>query len=128
ELRAERGRLLVQIGEADSALTELTQALDELRRADKKDLVYVYDSKALLEHSIGLVQQRLGNGAAAKEAFGRALTEDLSYFPAHMQLAYLGLGTKDTATALSEMDLAVQIRPGDPTLRFTYGYALATSG
>src|SRR5207302_921842 len=56
ELRADRGRLFFQVGEADSALTELTQAVDELRKADKKDLVYVYESKALLEHSIGLVQ------------------------------------------------------------------------
>ena len=30
--------------------------------------------------------------------------------------------------ALSEMDLAVQIRPDDAMLRYTYGYALGTSG
>ena len=127
-LRADRGRLFFQLGQADSALTELTLALEEMRKTDKKDLVYVYESKALLEHSIGLIQQRLGNEAAAKEAFGRALQEDLSYFPAHVQLAYLGINTKDTAMALSEMDLAVQIRPDDPLLRYTYGYALGTSG
>ena len=127
-LRADRGRLFFQIGEADSALTELTLALEEMRKTDKKDLVYVYESKALLEHSIGLVQQRLGNEAAAKEAFGRALQEDLSYFPAHVQLAYIGINAKDTSMALSEMDLAVQIRPDDPILHYTYGYALATSG
>jgi hypothetical protein len=127
-LRADRGRLFFQINEADSALAELTQALDELRKTDKKDLVYVYESKALLEHSIGLVQDRLGNAAAAKEAFGRALEEDLSYFPAHVQLGYMALASKDTTTALSEMDLAVQIRGDDPTLRYIYGYALAASG
>ena len=128
ELRADRGRLFFQIGEPDSALTELTQALDEFRKADKKDLVYVYESKALLEHSIALVHQRLGNKPAAKEAFARALEEDLSYFPAHVQLAYLALDANDTTTALSEMDLAVQIRGADPVLRYIYGYALATSG
>src|SRR5438094_4413223 len=127
-LRADRGRLFFQVGDADSALTELTQSLDELRKADKKDLVYVYESKALLEHSIALVQQRLGNRTAAKEAFARALEEDLSYFPAHVQLAYLALEGKDTTAALGEMDLAVQIRGDDPVLRYIYGYALATSG
>ena len=127
-LRADRGRLFFQLGEADSALTELTLALEEMRKTDKKDLVYVYESKALLEHSIGLVHQRLGNVAAAKEAFGRALQEDLSYFPAHVQLAYIGINARDTSMALSEMDLAVQIRPDDPLLRYTYGYALGSSG
>src|SRR5207237_8276038 len=111
----------------DSALSELTQAVDELRKTDKKDLVYVYESKALVEHSIGLVQQRLGDKAAAKEAFGRALQEDLSYFPAHVQLGYIALEAKDTTTALSEMDLAVQIRADDAPLRSLYGYTLAAT-
>ena len=128
EYRADRGRLFFQLNQADSALAELTQALEEMRKTDKKDLVYVYTSKALFEHSIGLVHERLGNAAAAREAFGRALQEDLSYFPAHVQLGYLALEAKDTATALSEMDLAVQIRGDDPTLRHVYGYSLAVSG
>lgn len=126
--RAERGQLFFQLDQADSALAELTQALDEMRKADKKDLVYIYESKALMEHSIGLVQQRLGNAGAAKEAFARALEEDLSYFPAHIQLGYMALEANDTTTALNEMDLAVQIRADDPSLRYIYGYALEASG
>ena len=126
--RAERGQLFFQLNQADSALSELTQALGEMRKADKKDIVYVYQSKALMEHSIGLVQQRLGNNAAAKEAFARALEEDLSYFPAHVQLGYMAMEAKDTTTALNEMDLAVQIRGDDPSLRYIYGYALEASG
>jgi tetratricopeptide (TPR) repeat protein len=128
EWRILRGRLFFQLNQADSALAELTQALAEMRKADKKDLIYSYESKALMEQSIGLVYQRLGNNTAAKEAFGRALQEDLSYFPAHVQLAYMALDAKDTTTALSEMDLAVQIRGDDPGLRYIYGFSLATSG
>jgi tetratricopeptide (TPR) repeat protein len=128
DYRIERGRLFFQLDRSDSALAELTLALEEERKMDKKDLVYLYNSKEVLEHSIGLVQQRLGNAAAAKEAFGQALQENLSYFPAHVQLGYMALEAKDTATAMSEMDLAVQIRGDDPALRYIYGYSLAASG
>src|SRR5262249_241168 len=112
----------------DTALAELTKAVEEMRKEDKKDIVYVYESKALVEHSIGLIYQRLGKPAAAKEAFSRALEEDLSYFPAHVQLGFMALEAKDTTTALNEMDLAVQIRDIDPTLHYSYGYALAVAG
>jgi tetratricopeptide (TPR) repeat protein len=127
-LRADRGRLFFQIGQVDSALVELTQAIEEMRKEDAKDLVYVYESKALMEQSIAMAHLRLGNTQAAREAFGRALQEDMAYFPAHMQLGYLALDSKDTATAVSEMDLAVQIRGDDPGLRYTYGFILGMIG
>lgn len=125
-LLAERGRLLYQIGRRDSALVDLTRAVEEMRKEDKKDLVFLYESKAILEQRIGMIHHVAGNEAAAKEAFGRALQEDLSYFPAHVQLAYLGLEKGDTATANSEMDLAVQLRPQDAGLRFQYGFILGS--
>jgi tetratricopeptide (TPR) repeat protein len=124
-LRTDRGRIFFQLDQADSALAELTLAVEEMRKSDKKDLVFLYESKALTEHSIGMIHHRLGNMDAAKEAFGRALQEDLSYSPAHVQLGFLALETKDTTTALSELDLAVQIRGDDPGLRYIYGFVLA---
>jgi tetratricopeptide (TPR) repeat protein len=123
-LLAERGRLFYQMGQHDSALVNLTQALAEMRKLDKDDLVFFYQSKALMEERIGMIERVKGNKAAAREAFGRALQEDLSYFPAHLQLAYLGLEGGDTATVLNEMDLAVQISPDDPGIRYQYGYSL----
>ena len=125
-LMAERGRLFAQIGQPDSALTELTRALEEMRKQDKNDLVFFYESKALMEERIGMIQHVKGNRDAAREAFGRALEEDLSYYPAHLQLAYLALEKGDTATVTNEMDLAVQIKPDDPGIRFEYGYSLGT--
>jgi tetratricopeptide (TPR) repeat protein len=125
-LLAERGRLFYQIGQRDSALVNLTQALAEMRKLDKDDLVFFYQSKALMEERIGMIERIKGNKAAAREAFGRALQEDLSYFPAHLQLAYLGLEAGDTATVVNEMDLAVQISPDDPGIRYQYGYALGS--
>jgi len=125
-LLAERGRLFYQLGQHDSALVTLTQALTEMRKADKDDLVFFYQSKALMEERIGMIHRVKGDKAAAREAFGRALAEDLSYFPAHVQLAYLGLEAGDTATVMNEMDLAVSIKPDDPGIRYQYGFALGS--
>jgi len=125
-LLAERGRLFYQVGRHDSALVETTRAVEEMRKQDEKDLVFVYRSKALMEERIGVIHHVIGNNSAAKEAFGRALQEDLSYFPAHVQLGYLALEIGDSATATNEMDLAVQIRPDDAGLRYQYGYALSS--
>jgi len=123
---AERGRLFYQVGLHDSSLVSLTQALAEMRKADKNDLVFLYQSKALMEERIGMIDHVKGDKAAAREAFGRALQEDLSYYPAHVQLAYLALEGGDTATVMNEMDLAVQINPEDAGIRYQYGYALGS--
>lgn len=123
---AERGRLFYQVGLHDSSLVSLTQALEEMRKADKNDLVFLYQSKALMEERIGMIQHVKGDKSAAREAFGRALQEDLSYYPAHVQLAYLALEGGDTATVMNEMDLAVQIKPDDAGIRYQYGYALGS--
>jgi tetratricopeptide (TPR) repeat protein len=127
-LLTDRGRLYFQRGKSDLALADLTQALDEMRKADAKDLIYVYESKALAEQSVGIIQKRLGNTTAAREAFARSLQEDLSYAPAHVETAMLALDAKDTVTALSEMDLAVQIKPADAGLRYLYGFTLSEVG
>jgi tetratricopeptide (TPR) repeat protein len=126
--RVDRGRLFFQLDQPDSALVEFELALEEMRKTDAKDLVFIYESKALLEHSAGMVHHRLGRTDAAREAFGRALQEDLSYAPAHVQLGFLALEASDTTTAVSEFDLAVQIAADDPVLRYQYGYTLQELG
>jgi tetratricopeptide (TPR) repeat protein len=127
-LRMDRARVFFQMNQMDSALAELTKAVQDLRTRDKKDLVFVYQSKALAEHSVAIVQERLGHDAEAKEALGRALQEDLSYYPAHTQLAFLALNGKDTTTALAEFDLAVQLRADDDGLQYLYGFILTATG
>jgi tetratricopeptide (TPR) repeat protein len=126
-LRAERARMWVLEGTLDSALAELTAALSEARGREEKELVPVYESKALYEHSTAVIHEKKGNLGAAREAYGRALVEDLAYYPAHTRLAFLAFETGDTATALTELDLAVQLAPDDPMLRFVYGHVLAVS-
>jgi hypothetical protein len=127
-LRTERGRIFYLAGNQDSALAELRLALDELRSKDNKELVKLYDSKAVLEHSIAKIHLARGDAAAAREAYARALEEDLAFYPAHSELANLALQAGDTASGLSEMELAVQINGEDAVLRLVYGFLLLENG
>lgn len=128
EIHEARARIFYVMGNGDSARAEMEQAIAKLREKDAKDFVWLYESKAVLEHFIGLTYERQNQIGSAREAYGRALQEDLSYFPAHMRLGSVALSAGDTATALSEMDLAAQIKDDDPGLQATYGTVLAQAG
>ena len=90
--------------------------------------MFVYNSKAAIEHSIGMLLEAHDRPAEAREAYGRALQEDVSFYPAHLRLGMLALGAKDTTTAVSELDLAVQIAGDEPYVRYVAGYSLAALG
>ena len=127
-IRIERARIFGMTGQLDSAIAQLRLALTEMRSRDTKDLVYFYDSKALFEHTIGTLLEQKNDIAGAREAYGKAMQEDLAFYPAHQRLGLLALGTGDTTTALSELDLAVQIAGDEPFVRYVYGWALAAAG
>jgi tetratricopeptide (TPR) repeat protein len=124
-IRMERARILGMRGEADSAVAEFNRAVAAQRKDDEKDLVVFYDSKAQAEFSIGVLLEGNGDAAGAREAYGRALQEDLSYYPAHLRLGLLALGKKDTSTAVSELALASQLAVDEPHVHYVHGYVLA---
>ena len=126
-MRAERGRMHAHLRNWQPALADFTQALEEMRREDQRDLVYLYESKALLEHGIGMLHERMANLPAAREAYGRALTEELSFYPAHVRLATLALTEGDTATAMAEYALAAETT-SEPSVLYVYGAILAQTG
>jgi tetratricopeptide (TPR) repeat protein len=128
EIHEQRARIFFLIGNDDSARVEMELALDDLRKQDATEFVRLYISKAVLEHSIGMIHERRSDLAAARDAYGRALQEDLSYYPAHVRLGLLALATGDTATASTEFALAVEIRGDDASVRYTYGTVLAHLG
>ena len=107
----------------DSAITELSVMLDKRRKEEDKEIVHFYDSKAMIEYSIGVAHSLTGNDQAAREAYERALTEDLAFYTAHAALGDLAVQREDTAQALSEYKIAVELKQDDAALRF--GYALA---
>jgi tetratricopeptide (TPR) repeat protein len=123
-----RGRLFYMIGAYDSAGAQLTLARDELERLNTEKLLPVYLSKATYDRMLGMVAQKQGRPDAAREAYGRALADDISYAPAHVSLSDIDFAKGDTTAALSEMDLAAQLAPSDGYLAYEYGRALLMAG
>ena len=128
EIHAERARIFYLIGNTDSSLTEMTAALAGLRERDAKETVILYESKAMYDQSLGMIHEKALHPDLAREAYAHALEEDLSYFSAHTRMAGLQLAQGDTTSALTEMDLAIQLQPNDPALRYGYAVALIQAG
>jgi tetratricopeptide (TPR) repeat protein len=126
-VRADRARMLAHQNMNDRAMADFSQSITEMRTEDERELVYLYQSKALLEHSIGSLYERMGNAGAAREAYGRALTEDLAFYPAHVRLGLMALATGDTTAAVSELALASQVAT-EPHVLYTYAAVLAQTG
>jgi tetratricopeptide (TPR) repeat protein len=113
-------------GMHEAAIDDLTIGLTELRKqdADEDEDVVFYEAKALYEYGIGLLWTRASDVDKAREAFGRAMEEDLSFHPAHLALARLALATGDTTTALTEIALAAELAPEAPYVHFQHGELL----
>jgi tetratricopeptide (TPR) repeat protein len=128
EIHAERGRIFYLLGNMDSALTELTAAVAAMRQRDEKETVILYESKAMYDQSLGMIHEQAKHLDLAREAYAHALEEDLSYYTAHTKMAVLQLTQGDTTAALTEMDLAAQLQPNDPVLRYSYALVLIRAG
>lgn len=118
EFHAQRGRIFYLLGDMDSAQAEISSSLEGMRAREDTAQVLFYLSKAMYEYALGMIYQRANKVDQAREAYGRALEEDLSFYAAHNNLAFLDLARHDTAGAIAEMDLAVQLNPNDPVLRY----------
>jgi tetratricopeptide (TPR) repeat protein len=120
DIHAKRARIFFQIHQFDSASAEMKTALSLLEAQDSGVAQIVYLSKAMFHQSLGMIYEHDRRFDLARQSYGRALQEDLSYYAAHSHLAQLELDQGDTVDAVSEMDLAVQLAPADPALRFRY--------
>jgi hypothetical protein len=124
DLHAKRARIFYHLHELDSATTEMTAAISILQAQESGAAQLIYLSKAMFDQSLGMIYEHDRRPDLAREAYGHALQEDLSYYSAHNRLAGLELEQGDTTGALAEIDLAVQLAPGDPALRFRYAQVL----
>jgi tetratricopeptide (TPR) repeat protein len=110
----ERATIFFLQQQYDSAQSELRHAIAEHKKKDDKERVVVYQPKAMLEFKLATVQLNQGKLEDAKEALGRSLAEDLSFYPAHLTLSNIALIEKDSAMAIRELGLAVELGPSDP--------------
>ena len=123
-----RASAFANLGNADSAASELDVTLKQLRARDEAKVGDLYQSKELLEYGIGLAELQRRHADAARVAFGRAAVENPAFGPAHVQLGELALASRDTATAISEMALAADLEPSDPLVMMAYARALVAAG
>jgi predicted Zn-dependent protease len=124
QIHAERARIFYMVDRLDSARAEMTRAIDGMRARDNAQTVLLYESKAMYLQALGMILERAHHPELAREAYGAALQEDLSSFASHSHIAGLQLAQGDTAGALTEMDLAVQLQPDDAALRYRYAAIL----
>jgi Tfp pilus assembly protein PilF len=122
--RYDRALALYQIAEYDTAANELQLLLDDMKKREEKKLVRMYESKQMFQYGIAIVMLAKGDTAAARESLGKALTEDLSFAPAHIELAHLAAATGDTATAIQELSQAVELDSSDVTAQYELGVYL----
>jgi tetratricopeptide (TPR) repeat protein len=116
-LHLQRARSFYLANRRDSAVAELGRAIEENRRRDERVLAPLYESKALLEHTLGVALESNDDLTGARAAYGRALVEDLAFYPAHVRLGGLLAAAGDTAGARAEYELALEVAPEAPVVR-----------
>ena len=126
-LRVQMGHARFMAGDFPGAAAAMAEAIAQGRERDRREVVRVYDSKAILEFSRATALEQAGDSVAASEAYGRALEEDLSFWPAHRRLSERAMDRGDTATAVAEMALAVELAPAEADLRYDHAVLLLES-
>lgn len=113
----------------DSSLVYLDQALAALAKRDSTEVRPIYESKAVYHYAIAQAWIAKQDKAKAREALRRAVEADVSFYPAHAKLGVLAWEHwADSAEAVRELDLAVQIGPQDAALQYDYGTILLQMG
>jgi tetratricopeptide (TPR) repeat protein len=120
-LRIYRAKTLFLLQRYDSAVVQLAVARDSVRHRAEAERSPLVPSVEMFEYAIGIAEVQQDDFPAARAAFQRALLENLGFYWAHARLAGSALQLGDTATALLELDMALQLEGRDPILRFYDG-------
>ena len=117
-------RVMFYTGQHGNAMAQIDTVLSQLRARDDKRTLRFYSSKEQLETMRGEIYESMEDYFNAKKAYGKALEENLSYWPARVRLARLASLQQEHDEALLEYEQAVQLADKDPVVRLDYGLAL----
>jgi tetratricopeptide (TPR) repeat protein len=127
-LREDRATVFYLMRQFDSAAADLRLAIDERAKKDAKETVFLYRSKALLHHKLAMALIQRGDLEGGLGALGKALEEDLAFYPAHLMLANMAMTRGDSATAFREYDLAIELQPEEALPHLARASALVAGG
>ncbi|MEZ4587573.1 MAG: hypothetical protein R2909_14345 [Gemmatimonadales bacterium] len=122
-LRQVRASIFVLQRQYDSAAAETQAVLATLREEDRDRTDY--RSKELLEYGLGLLAIARNRPGEAEAALGRALGENLAFWPARRSIAMLWVD-RDPARAVTELEHAAELAPDEVVIHQELGAAAAT--
>ena len=128
EFRLWWARALVTTDRYADAAVQVQIVLDSLRARDAATLRYGYESKEYLEYVIAEVHRRRRDYRAAVAGYGRALAENLGFYPAHVRLAELARQQKRPFEAAREYAAALEAGGDHAVLHHDYGVVLLENG
>ena len=127
-LHYDRALTFVPQQEYDSAVVELATLLAVLRSQEQKRMSPIYESKELIAYGLGVLHLLEGHNDSAQQFFEQAMTENLAFFPAQIQLGDLALSHRDTAVASRSFRQAADLAPGEAWVQARHGLALLLMG
>jgi tetratricopeptide (TPR) repeat protein len=128
DLQTWRALSFVAMGQNDSALTAVQTAIALEDSAESASLAAGWVSHAFAQYSVGYLFELGGQNDSARSAYERALLEDITFHPAHRQLARARLAAHDTAGALAEYVQAANLAPQDAGYLYDLGVLLMAAG
>jgi len=124
ELYVYRAKAFYYLRQFDSCSAVLTAAMARIESKEAAHTLPVYLSKEMFSYAIAAARSAAGEDSGARAAYQEAVSENLGFYMAHVNLASIALRASDTSTAITEASTAAEIRPRDPLLQVYAGYTL----
>jgi tetratricopeptide (TPR) repeat protein len=127
--RMDLALVLVGVGRMDSATVQVQAVLDAIRRQEETRVVRVYESKEMLEYSLGLLHLARGRLDDARAAMERAAVENAgAAYIAHRGLGLVARARCDVEALATETGRAAELADDRPPLVYEHGRALVDAG